>query len=731
MKFFKIFVSVLLALIMLTTPILAAPRRTKYVSDVIVAFGNTYEEAVQWLKSNGWSNYVEADLNKNSSSIFDKDRAVVIGYRTTYNVEEAITDLALMNMEGGYSYTSYDELIAKKKDDWKLFAQDFSAALQEYRTNYKNGNKKAIAAYNLLNEFIDDDTGKTVGTLFLNLIKEEMSESEYNALTNAERKEHADFTTMMLQGNAIAAVAIEQIVAMATDTNESTWLERLSEIGPDGLVDKYVNEQGMTTKQAQSEIVLDYSDAADQLLAMWEPLQTAIEVYESAGLTLESSTEEINEFFEKNPSLDIKEWASVASFYDKLAEMPYGEDETLLDLFTYTTEEMSEEEYIQLCTIASVFTPGQKSTFGFVSLAQLINYGVIGNDAEAWEQADKEAMEIADSVSEDQGFGAGSAEPISVYNGVDRSMFTGDIALTSDAKRKEARTDSSIYDGNMYGVNLVKLRNILFGVGIGCAIGAMLINTFVIRAIKHSVSKYLTTKFLTTEIMDVKFVELPGSNVRTSAGLWRKIAKGLNIASVVMCAAGLAVTIADLIQYYGNDFTPIPDRIVDEVLVEGTYETKYVFYKVAQCNRVEKYGQNSTLGSDNDLHADLGKVWLSLYYTKDKTAGKPITDGFVVDKSNNLTGYKPLHMFGEASPVNLSDPKWCYTDEFVDLFGAKGTSPIYVYYSVDNSASLVSSTFSTGAMALSIGGGILVGALVGFAISVAISKNKTKKEESN
>ena len=93
---------------MLTTPILAAPRRTKYVSDVIVAFGNTYEEAVQWLKSNGWSNYVEADLNKNSSSIFDKDRAVVLGYRTTYNVDEAITDLALMNMEGGYSGRSFD-----------------------------------------------------------------------------------------------------------------------------------------------------------------------------------------------------------------------------------------------------------------------------------------------------------------------------------------------------------------------------------------------------------------------------------------------------------------------------------------------------------------------------------------------------------------------------------------------------------------------------------------------
>lgn len=731
MKIFKRFISVSLVLIMiLTMTVTAAPRRVRYISDVIVAFGNTYDEAVQWLKSNGWSNYIEADLNKNSSSMFDKDRAVVIGYRTTYNVNEAITDLALMNMEGGYSYTSYNDMLDKKKNDLKIFATDFSYALQEYRTNYNKGNQKAITTYNLLNEFVDDDTGKPVGSLFLNLLKEEMSESEYNGLTNVERKDHGDFTTMMLQGNSLAIIAIERIVAMATDTNDTSWLERLSALGPDGLIDKYIDEKGITRKAAISDISLDYSDTADQLLAMWEPLQNSIELYETIGLTLDSSDEEINSYFEKNPNLDIQEWANVAAFYDKLSTMPYGEDETLLDLFTYTTEEMEDEEYIQLCTIASVLTPGQKSTFGFLTLAQFLNYGVMGNDSEIWKQTDKEALAIANTLSEDEGFGAGTTNPISVYEGIDRSMFVGDIALTSDAKRKEAKTDTSIYDGNMYGVNLVKLRNILFGVGIGCAIGALVINTVVIRAIRNSVSKYLTTKFLTAEIVaGEKFIGLPGSRVATSVGMWKKIAKGLNIASVVMCAAGLAVSIADLIKYYGTDFTPIPDKIVDEVLIEGTYETRYVFYKVAQCNRTEKYGTNKTLGSDNDLHADLGKVWLSLYYTKDKTAGKPIIDDFVVGKSNNVMGYKPLHMFGEASPVNLSDPRWCFTDEFIDMFKTKGTQPIYVYYGVDNNATLVSSSFSTGAMALSIGGGIIVGALVGFAISIAIHKSKNKKEE--
>ncbi|MBR4256871.1 MAG: hypothetical protein IKQ18_06865 [Clostridia bacterium] len=700
------------------------------MSDVIVAFGDSYDDAVKWLKNNGWNNYAQADLNKNSSSVFDKDRAVVLGYKTTYNVNEAITDLALMNMEGGYSYTSYDSLMSKKRDEIKLFALDFSKALDEYRINYKAGEKKAVAAYNLLNEFYDDDTGKNLGSLLLNPLKEEMLQSEYESLSTDGKKEHADFTTMMLQGNSLAVIAVETIVGMAADTSDSTWLERLSALGPDGLVNKYTEEKGLTMKQAASEIALDYSEIADRLLSMWEKLQEAIEVYESTDLTPESSGDEINSYFDKHQNIDFKDWLYVLSFYDKLAGMKYGEDETLLDLFKYSTEEMSDEEYVQLCSIASVLTEGQKCTLGFNSLAQLINYGVIGNDEETWDKVNTEALEIADNTSENAGSGAGSAEAISVYNGIDRSLFKGDIALTSDAKRKEAKSNSSFYDGSIYGVNLVKLRNILFGAGIGCAVASLGINKIVYPIVKARIAPLLTSARgggIALESIGADALEGVGTRITTSAGTWTKIAKGLNIACVVMCTAGLVVTVADLIKYYNGDFTPVPDTIVDEVPIENTYETKYVFYKVAQCNRTEKYGKNTTLENDNDLHADLGKVWLSLYYTKDKTAGKPIVDDFVVGKSNNMSGYKALHLFGEASPVNLSDPRWCYTDELVDMFKAKGTVPIYVYYGVDNTASLVSSTFSTGTMALTVGAGILAGAGVGVLTGNLVKKRKKKK----
>ena len=730
MRFFKIFVSVLLALIMMITPIMAAPRRTKYVSEVMLAYGDTKDDAIEWLREAGFTDYVDADLNKNSESMYDKGRVVLLGYKTTYNANEAITDLALMNMEGGYSYTSYTQLLEKKKLEIADFVKDFSNALQEYRQNYAAGNKRAIAAFHLLNEFIDDDTGKQIGDLFLNPLLEELEPAKLSALTDEQRKNHADFTTIMLQGNAMAVSSIEAIIAMATDTSADTWLDRLSKLGPEGLLDKYV-EEGFSTKEALKEITLDYSDTADILLDKWDDLQEWFTLYKNTNLTPNDSEEVIENYFNKHVELDIRDWAFIAAFYDSLATIPYGEDETMLDLFSLPKEEMEEDEYYQLCTIASVLSPGQKSTISSISLAQLLNIGVVGNDADAWIQADLRAMEIAHNVSEDYGDGTGSADPISVYEGVDRSLFEGNIALTNDALRKESKENSGFYNGKVLGMNLRKLRNIVLAVSVGCAVAVLAIHKVIIPVIWKVVPLKYVRPYPYFSI-DRRFL---------IADKFRDASKYLSIAGVILCTAGLIMTVYDLIRYYENEYVPIPDRIVDERIVEGSYNSVYVYYKAAPCNRNNYYDNNPSvslkdqekimakLGNNNDIHADLGKVWLSLYYSKDKEAGKPVTADFVVSKNNNVLGYKALHLFGQADAVNLSDSKWCYTDEMLRSVFSSKADPIYVFYGVDSGSSLTGSTFSTGLIALLIGGGLIVGAAGGVLVTMAIIKNKNKKKE--
>ena len=83
----------------------AAP--TEYISEVRIGVGKNMFDA-----SNSLEGYTilkngekAVDLNENAGGGFGSkgDRVVLIGYKTTTDRKEAITDLALMNMKGGYS----------------------------------------------------------------------------------------------------------------------------------------------------------------------------------------------------------------------------------------------------------------------------------------------------------------------------------------------------------------------------------------------------------------------------------------------------------------------------------------------------------------------------------------------------------------------------------------------------------------------------------------------------
>lgn len=49
----------------------------------------------------------------------DQNVAAVMGIARTDNKDEAITDMAVMNMKGGYSLPDYEELLKQKKAEIK------------------------------------------------------------------------------------------------------------------------------------------------------------------------------------------------------------------------------------------------------------------------------------------------------------------------------------------------------------------------------------------------------------------------------------------------------------------------------------------------------------------------------------------------------------------------------------------------------------------------------------
>ena len=120
-----------------TNPVTAA----EYISEVRIGVGKTMEEAEQSLQGytilkNGDSN---ADLNEKAGGGMGSqgERVVLLGYKTTTDRSDAVTDLAVMNMKGGYDVKEYEALMEKQmKEQIIPFVESFKAAIEEYRENY-------------------------------------------------------------------------------------------------------------------------------------------------------------------------------------------------------------------------------------------------------------------------------------------------------------------------------------------------------------------------------------------------------------------------------------------------------------------------------------------------------------------------------------------------------------------------------------------------------------------
>ena len=78
----------------------AAENKGKYVSEVYVAYGKDADAAKKVLGDKGFTP-VEGNLNDGGKTY------AMMGYKTTNDIRDSITDLAVMNMNGGYSVEDY------------------------------------------------------------------------------------------------------------------------------------------------------------------------------------------------------------------------------------------------------------------------------------------------------------------------------------------------------------------------------------------------------------------------------------------------------------------------------------------------------------------------------------------------------------------------------------------------------------------------------------------------
>ena len=786
----------IIAVILVMAMALADPLRVLadsqpvYLSDVKVGMGKSSGDAEKDLISEGYTIVTDdkgnkVDFNTGAGGGWGSkgDRVVYIGYKTTTERADAITDLALMNMRGGYSTDDYDTLMEGYISSQIIpFVDSFMAAIKEYRENYNSSNpsNKAKAQYvhDALNKYTDDDCNDApLGDLLLNETKYEMGDAAYNALSGAEKAKHADLVTIVAQSHGAATLAIENLLVRAADTEETTWTQRLSEATYDDLM----AETGLSRSKARKELDKLYYDDALKILDMWDAFRNQLENYENAIALIEelqnkdhSAQEAIIDSYDAETATEEQTKAYMQAVADissdtemltnamrdvackeYLESVEYAEGGTLLDLFTLTYDQI-EEDITLLYPVVASLSDGQRAGLELVTLEDLVELGIMDEDGYKEASFDKLKTE-------------------SIYDGVNRAVYDrGGVGLTSDAIRTRALENLTVEKKGylspltyamigITGVTTVAIavligRSIQFSGYVKKASAAINIlsqkvatltqrvsssvhklNGFLERIIKagNSPAGYinqintLNDELLMTMNKIPRVREFSGRYAAKSATC-SKLAAGLGVVLIVLVAFTTYLSWRDIQNHYKVDYTPIPRYMVDEKDITAynrngekiVVKNQEAYYTAVTCNRSPSAEYYGTVNDIADLNGDVGQQWLAMYYAKNDAEQRILADSLkaVTGDSRVPADYTTgVHMFGVGAAENFNNPLYVWNSD---------AKSVYLYFKQEEGApSVTGTTFTAGSLMLSAGAGLGLGALVsGLAVNAA-GKKKRKAEE--
>ena len=429
-----------------------------YVKELILSYGETEADAKSWLQNRGYK-FVDNNLNSGADDTFSKKRAVYLGYKTTSKASEAITDMKVMNMNGGYSVQDYQMLIEQQKADIQEFVNKFIVALNEFRQNYKNGQQRALTAFDVLNHMYDNDTEEYLGDLFIQKVKEEYTDDEFAALSKKEQSKVADLTTILMQGNSTSVLVMEQAIALASDDNDQTWVDRYQNAKTyDEMVSDLMESDNLTVSQAAKKLASEYDVDAKTIASKFEEYVTYLKNYTDAGISFDNTKEEIEAYAEENEDFDMANWLTVGTQYNLLKSLVV-DDVSLLDLVTSDEYDVDGEDAYLLYPLVDSLTKGQRICLDFITMSQIVSMGI--ND----DKSIKEAEKNIDIDSEEY--------YVSIYSGMDRSIFSENVALTGDAYTLQNSSEKNAVE-NWTGFisSSTKLLYVLLGISMTATIAS-------------------------------------------------------------------------------------------------------------------------------------------------------------------------------------------------------------------------------------------------------------------
>ena len=649
----KRIISLLLIVTMLFTTFainVSAATAEEFISEVALIYEDSVEDAKKAIEGTDWKLY-EQDLNPKADYMFDD--GVYLIYKTSTNVEDAITDLRVMDMYGGFSVSNYEKQLEESRTQYLAMIKELRKATAEFQTLYAAGDAMAKLAYRQMNYYKDvkttngTETDMLMGDFFLNMPSDDK------------------VVQVLFEGNSHVVVNLITLLAIGISGEDENTLSAK-------VADLYAIKETLTD--------VEYYEDAVALSTALASIRAKLLRYDSLSAEYNFNDEEISE----EEFVFATEYASLAVLVE---EIKLGET-TLANLIR--TGEYTEQD---LYPIVAAFTPGQKAMIQMGQLETVLKYNAPSKPI-AELQAVLDEME-AELKGED-----GNIVPIDVYLGVDRSIFHGTFAMTDAAERQQALTGKTwdMSDATLLSQEIKTTMVVLASVDAAALLGAA--GIAIVGKIKAAA--------LATAKKGNSFMALVNAR-NASVGFakaWMPAAKGLFVSAIAIALiiAGI-VGISTWYNYYNPDYTEIPNTMID--IRETDLGDKYVKYTAAKVFEDGKLSEKNA-----DFNAYEGKEWVALYYTKDATAGNCLTPKFVY-KDNDATiarRHQGISMFGETKAFNLNSH--VYNDDAPGVYVTIRYSN--TKKAAADVPSVVGSMFATGALyavTLLAGAGIGTGAV--------------------
>ena len=762
--FRKIVALVLVTALILTTSVSAlAATEEVYLSDLRIIYAEDYAEAKEILSGTDFKDYKLLNENLNEGT---KEIGTWLAYKPTTDIEDAITDLSVMQMNGGYKAGNYQAMIQDSLEEYKEMGKKYETIIEYFNEALDEEYFLAKLAHRQLNFY----TVKTVGITDKPSFEGELlGDIFYDGIDSEELAE------MFMEGNSYVLKNIRSLLAMGVSYNEDgkTYMEKVAEAAEEMNDDPDVFSGE------------DYDDVAKNMVSTLLAIKDLFKEFSAYEDELNFNDEDVTE-----KELEYAEHKTLANM---MRDVDYLDGKTLYDFVLGYNGDKS--DYSKLYPLVAALNDAQAELVGLLSYYNVIRYSM-SEFPETY--LDGEVAALEEQYAEN---------PFNVYEGVDRTVFKGTFALTTNAYRADAYTDKNTladaFFGNVLRTIATSSEIALGAGGIGIMIwgavergaenavvppteGQLLVNAknaFEAKLnnslnavanqqvgfgntsncgdfLNQMMSKYFEEMDAGSMTFSNKFTyiqnhayELQGadslhfsrveSHYSSAKYMFEKTHNkeqyiqdymqaannpGMAFSTMLFIVGGAmllasAVSIGlTVLSYYNPGYDDIPLSMVD--MIETQYGDRYIKYDVVR----EAEEKSDGVYAAGDLNAFEAQRWNALYYTKSYEAGKPLlADEFVLSTSNNKAkdGYTPVHRFGEEI---------CYD---LNKYNFSNKSPS-IYLSVKQSKNdksavadvpkVVGSMFSGGLWMLFGGVGALFGVGGTLGTQALLKKKKSKSD---